>query len=192
MSRNWIVAATILYLAASGIFLSAWFRSEKKHEPSVAGVSEKSPTPPSRKALVPPSQKDYSYIAKNNLFHPRRGKAEEETRPAAKKPGPPVRLKLDLRGVFRSGDKSGALIVVAGNTPHSGKDLKKADAEIFFTGAEIAEGYILQEVGSNSATILHDGEKIIVALEKLKQPEMSSEKEENKPKDKDNVPGRSK
>lgn len=190
MNRNWIVAATILYLAASGIFLGAWFRSKKHEPPAAVSVSEKSPLPPSRKAPVQPPQKDYSHIAKNDPFHPRRGKAtEEEARPGAKKPGPPVKLKLDLRGVFRSGDKYGAMIVVAGNPPHSGKDLKKADAEIFFTGAEIADGYILQEVSSNSATILHNGEKIVVELAKLKQPEMSATKEESKPKD---TPGRSK
>lgn len=178
MNKNWIITALVLYLVAVAALGSILLNRKSSSFIEPPPVQEKKSVP--HKSAAQPVAKDYTFIVKNDLFHPFRGKENgEPAKTASKRTGQPGRFKFDLRGVFRSGDKFGALISISGNAPTPKGTLKKADREVFFQGAEIAEGYILQKVDSHGITILHNGETIVVELEKMKTPEMPPEKESN-------------
>lgn len=150
-------------------------------------------SPSHRKALSPPAmsdkqplpttpqtsrrvKEDYSTIATNNLFHPQRGKAvPEKGKEAAQKNKQQAVLKFELKGIYHSDNRHGALIVCRGNSKTAtNADLKKADADLFFQGKEISDGYILQEVRNRSVVITRKNEKIEVELTMLQGPEKSS------------------
>ncbi len=184
MNKNWIITTLLLYLAALSAFGYLLLNRKSSETPTIITELESAEVPTPKSALQPP-KRDYSYITKNDLFNPLRGKApDDENRPVAKKSGPPSRYKFDLRGVFRSGDSYGAIILVSGNNPASKEDLKKANGEIFFQGAEIAEGCVLRKVDYTSVTILQNGEEIVVKLEKLQPPEKKGEPDKPQPQDK--------
>lgn len=190
MNKNWIITTLLLYLAVLSAFGYLLLNRKSSENPTI--ISEPEATEASvAKSALQPQKKEYAYITKNDLFHPLRGKApDEDNKPVARKTGAPARFKFDLRGVFRSGENYGAIILIAGNAPTSKGDLKKANGEIFFQGAEIAEGCILRKVDSGSVTILQNGEEIVVKLEKLQPPEMKGEKEAEDNKKKDDTPRR--
>jgi hypothetical protein len=150
-------------------------------------------SPSHRKALSPPAmsdkqslpttpqisrrgKEDFSTIAANNLFHPQRGKATlEKGKEAAQKNKQQAILKFELKGIYHSDNRHGALIVYRGNSKTAANtDLKKADADLFFLGKEISDGYILKEVRNRSVVIMRENEKIEVELTMLQGPEKSS------------------
>lgn len=150
-------------------------------------------SPSHRKALSPPAmsdkqslpttpqisrrvKEDFSTIAANNLFHPQRGKATpEKEKEAAQKNKQQAILKFELKGIYHSDNRHGALIVYWGNSKTAANtDLKKADADLFFLGKEISDGYILKEVRNRSVVIMRGNEKIEVELTMLQGPEKSS------------------
>lgn len=150
-------------------------------------------SPSHRKALSPPAmsdkqslpttpqisrrvKEDFSTIAANNLFHPQRGKATpEKEKEAAQKNKQQAILKFELKGIYHSDNRHGALIVYRGNSKTAANtDLKKADADLFFLGKEISDGYILKEVRNRSVVIMRENEKIEVELTMLQGPEKSS------------------
>ena len=149
-------------------------------------------SPSHRKALSPPAmsdkqslpttpqisrrvKEDFSTIAANNLFHPQRGKATpEKEKEAAQKNKQQAILKFELKGIYHSDNRHGALIVYRGNSKTAANtDLKKADADLFFLGKEISDGYILKEVRNRSVVIMRGNEKIEVELTMLQGPEKS-------------------
>lgn len=121
-------------------------------------------------------KEDFSTIAANNLFHPQRGKATpEKEKEAAQKNKQQAILKFELKGIYHSDNRHGALIVYRGNSKTAANtDLKKADADLFFLGKEISDGYILKEVRNRSVVIMRENEKIEVELTMLQGPEKSS------------------
>lgn len=150
-------------------------------------------SPSHRKALSPPAmsdkqslsttpqisrrvKEDFSTIAANNLFHPQRGKATpEKEKEAAQKNKQQAILKFELKGIYHSDNRHGALIVYRGNSKTAANtDLKKADADLFFLGKEISDGYILKEVRNRSVVIMRGNERIEVELTMLQGPEKSS------------------
>lgn len=150
-------------------------------------------SPSHRKALLPPAmsdkqslpttpqtsrriKEDFSTIVANNLFHPQRGKATpEKGKEAAQKNKQQAVLKFELKGIYHSDNRHGALIVCRGNSKTAANaDLKKADADLFFQGKEISDGYILKEVRNRSVVIMRGNEKIEVELTILQGPEKSS------------------
>ena len=185
MNKNWIVTTLLLYLAALAVF-GYLLLNRKSREILTVAIATETREVPILKSARQSNGKDYSLIVKNDLFHPLRGKAPTEGNgTAAKKTGPPARFKFDLRGVFRSGERYGAIILVGGNKPNSKGDFKKANGEIFFQGAEIVDGCVLQKVGSNSITILQNGEELTVKLEKLQPPDKNGEQEKTNTKKED-------
>ena len=150
-------------------------------------------SPSHRKALSPPAmsdkqslpttpqisrrvKEDFSTIAANNLFHPQRGKATpEKEKEAAQKNKQQAVLKIELKVIYHSDNRHGALIVCRGNSKSTANtDLKKADADLYYQGKEISDGYILQEVRNRSVVIMRGNEKIEVELTMLQGPEKSS------------------
>lgn len=121
-------------------------------------------------------KEDFSTIAANNLFHPQRGKATpEKEKEAAQKNKQQAVLKFELKGIYHSDNRHGALIVYRGNSKTAANtDLRKADADLFFQGKEISDGYVLEEVGKRSVIITRGNEKIEVELTMLQGPEKSS------------------
>lgn len=120
-------------------------------------------------------KEDFSTIAANNLFHPQRGKATPEKGKEAAQKNKQTILKFELKGIYHSDNRHGALIVYRGNSKTAANtDLKKADADLFFQGKEISDGYILQEVRNRSVVITRENEKIEVELTMLQGPEKSS------------------
>ena len=147
-------------------------------------------SPSHRKALSPPAmsdkqslpttpqisrrvKEDFSTIAANNLFHPQRGNTPEKGKEAAQKNKQTI-LKFELKGIYHSDNRHGALIVYRGNSKTAANtDLKKADADLFFQGEKISDGYILKEVRNRSVVIMRENEKIEVELTMLQGPEKS-------------------
>ncbi len=193
MIRNWNIAVLLLSVFTLVVFSYAVLnRAELKETQTITTKSSDStPTPISKPSLkkqeepgnLSGSKTDLTVLSKNDIFHPLRGKDDAETEPVKAPPKKtPSRVKFDLRGVFRSGDKYGALLSVNGGGPQNKNELKKADAEVFFSGSQVAEGYTLKTVESQSVTIVGNGEEIIVELEKLKPPAPPDEdKEKPKP-----------
>ncbi|WP_288614064.1 type II secretion system protein N [uncultured Victivallis sp.] len=119
-------------------------------------------------------KEDFSTIAANNLFHPQRGKATPEKGKEAAQKNKQTILKFELKGIYHSDNRHGALIVYRGNSKTAANtDLKKADADLFFQGKEISDGYILKEVRNRSVVIMRGNEKIEVELTMLQGPEKS-------------------
>lgn len=119
-------------------------------------------------------KEDFSTIAANNLFHPQRGKATPEKGKEAAQKNKQTILKFELKGIYHSDNRHGALIVYRGNSKTAANtDLKKADADLFFQGKEISNGYILKEVRNRSVVIMRGNEKIEVELTMLQGPEKS-------------------
>lgn len=146
-------------------------------------------SPSHRKALSPPAmsdkqslpttppisrrvKEDFSTIAANNLFHPQRGKITPEKGKEAAQKNKQTILKFELKGIYHSDNRHGALIVYRGNSK-TNTDLKKADADLFFQGEKISDGYILKEVRNRSVVIMRGNEKIEVELTMLQGPEKS-------------------
>ncbi len=179
MNKNWILTTLILYLVTITI-LGGMLLNRKPTTFSAQPTAEQNDKPPrisSRKQLA----KNCDLIAEHDLFHPARGKEiNDEDNAVNNHNNPrraPGRFRFNLLGVFRSEDKHGALIVVSGNMPGDNASLKKADSDIYFQGAEITEGYILQKVDSTNVTILQHGEAVVVEMEKFAPPQ----NEPNKP-----------
>lgn len=170
MNKNWIITTLLLYLAVIAVLGSLLLNRKSSVFVAPPTVVSKEAVP--RKSLPRAVPGNYELIAKNDLFHPARGKEESEAENVSenRRPRPPGRHRFDLLGVFRTDDNSGALIMVSGNPPGRGEGLKKADGDIFLRGAEIVEGHILQQVGSTSVTILHNGETMVVEMDKFKTP----------------------
>lgn len=119
-------------------------------------------------------KEDFGTIAANNLFHPQRGKATPEKGKEAAQKNKQTILKFELKGIYHSDNRHGALIVYRGNSKTAANtDLKKADADLFFQGKEISDGYILKEVRNRSVVIMRGNEKIEVELTMLQGPEKS-------------------
>lgn len=117
-------------------------------------------------------KEDFSTIVANNLFHPQRGKAPPEKGKEAAQKNKQTILKFELKGIYHSDNRHGALIVYRGNSK-TNTDLKKADADLFFQGEKISDGYILKEVRNRSVVIMRGNEKIEVELTMLQGPEKS-------------------
>lgn len=129
------------------------------------------PTTPQTSRKV---KEDFGAIAANNLFHPQRGKATPEKEKEAAQKNKQTILKFELKGIYHSDNRHGALIVYRGNSKTAANtDLKKADADLFFQGKEISDGYILKEVRNRSVVIMRGNEKIEVELTMLQGPEKS-------------------
>ena len=116
---------------------------------------------------------DYSVITSNNLFHPLRGKAPAaDAAKTQQDQKPPAVLNFDLKGIYHSGMRRAALIQFRGNAPvPKTGELQKADANLFYVGSEISNGYILQEVKTRSVVIIRGNEKVEVELQMLLPPE---------------------
>ena len=132
------------------------------------------PTTPQK--IARKTKEDYSSIAANNLLHPLRGKAvPDKEKEAVQKNKQQAVLKFELKGIYHSDNRHGALIVCRGNSKSTANtDLKKADADLYYQGKEISDGYILQEVRNRSVVIMRGNEKIEVELTMLQGPEKSS------------------
>ena len=119
-------------------------------------------------------QQDYSVLAGKYLFHPQRGakikkKIKRQTAPRSIR-----QLHFELKGVYRSDNAYGALIQVGGirtGLNNSDKELQPADSAFYYVNNEIADGYRLTKVNSNSVIITRNSEKIEVLLPKLMPPE---------------------
>ncbi len=176
MSRNLHLAFFLLSVFALVVFSSLAVTRQK------TGKTGETPVPAhtlsTRKGPPPRSTTDYSSIARKDLFQPLRGKApaEPEATTAPVKTAVQGAIRFELKGVFRSGGQSGALIATVGPAGKNA-ELKKADAELFFAGAAVADGYILHSVEQNSVTILRGSEKIVLEMDRFKPPENTKEKE---------------
>lgn len=165
------IALSILSLILLGIKFAE--PSGKPHAPLKEPVMSKpSPTPPANKSVHLNKKEQYSSIAANDLFHPLRGKAPAAEKGKAEKQNKPQTvLKFELKGIYHSGNRHGALIVYRGNTKaNTQKDLKKADSDLFYLGKEISDGYILQEIRDRSVLIARGNEKLEVELTMLQLP----------------------
>lgn len=149
--------------------------------PSIGGKSAPSVSadkPPASPPNLPEHKikHDFTAVASNNLFHPSRGKSipdkENNTTPVNRPRGI---LKFELKGVCHSGGRYAALIVCRGGSASKrGDDLKKADSDLYHTGNEIADGYILKEVKKRSVLIERGQEKIELELMQLRPPGQNS------------------
>lgn len=174
--RKWYILAVILFGLV--IFLALCRIVSGRGEQTAIAVQNEIRKPEgTEKKKHPEAPADYSLIASNNLFHPLRGKPPSENSDQAGQKKQTVKnLKFELRGVYRSGNQYGALIEIAGNRgPGVPGELRRANANLFLIGSEIAEGYMLKEVMSNRVVIERNGEKVELALAKLNPPEESSE-----------------
>ncbi len=163
----------ILAFALLGASLTGSPSHRKTLPPPATSDKQSLPATPQTSRRV---KEDYSTIATNNLFHPQRGKATpEKGKEAAQKNKQQAVLKFELKGIYHSDNRHGALIVYRGNSKTAANtDLKKADADLFFQGKEISDGYILKEVRNRSVVITRGNEKIEVELTMLQGPEKSS------------------
>ena len=162
----------ILALALLGVSLIGSPSHRKALSPPAMSDKQPLPTTPPISRRV---KEDFSTIAANNLFHPQRGKATPEKGKEAAQKNKQTILKFELKGIYHSDNRHGALIVYRGNSKTAmNADLKKADADLFFQGKEISDGYILQEVRNRSVIIMRGNEKIEVELTMLQGPEKSS------------------
>ena len=163
----------ILAFALLGASLIGSPSHRKALSPPAMSDKQSLPTTPQTSRKV---KEDFGAIAANNLFHPQRGKATpEKGKEAAQKNKQQAILKFELKGIYHSDNRHGALIVYRGNSKTAANtDLKKADADLFFLGKEISDGYILKEVRNRSVVIMRENEKIEVELTMLQGPEKSS------------------
>ena len=174
--RKWYILAVILFGLV--IFLALCrIVSGREVQTAIAVQNEIRKPEGIEKKKYSEAPADYSLITSNNLFHPLRGKPPAENNDqVGQKKQTAMNLKFELRGVYRSGNQYGALIEIAGNRgPGVPGELRRANANLFLIGSEIAEGYILKEVMSNRVVVERNGEKIELALVKLTPPEESSE-----------------
>ena len=168
-----------LSILAFALLSAGLFRSQFTREvSSFSAPSDKHPlqaTPKNFRKV----KEDFNIITSNNLFHPQRGKAvPEKGKDAQQKNKQQAILKFELKGIYHSDNRHGALIVYRGNSkPATNTDLKKADADLFFQGKEISDGYVLQEVKNRSVVIMRGNEKIEVELTMLQGPEKPSKAE---------------
>ena len=161
----------ILAFALLGASLIGTASHQKALPPPATSDKQSLPTTPPISRRV---KEDFSTIAANNLFHPQRGKATPEKGKEAAQKNKQTILKFELKGIYHSDNRHGALIVYRGNSKTAANtDLKKADADLFFQGKEISDGYILKEVRNRSVVIMRGNEKIEVELTMLQGPEKS-------------------
>ena len=162
----------ILAFALLGASLIGSPSHRKTTLPPAMSDKQSLPTTPQTSRKV---KEDFGAIAANNLFHPQRGKATPEKGKEAAQKNKQTILKFELKGIYHSDNRHGALIVYRGNSKTAANtDLKKADADLFFLGKEISDGYILKEVRNRSVVIMRGNEKIEVELTMLQGPEKSS------------------
>ena len=91
-------------------------------------------------------------------------------------------LKFELKGIYHSENRHAALIVFKGSPQQPLKgDLKKADADLYYQGNEISDGYVLTEVKKRSVVITRGNEKIEIELTMLQGPEKPSKTLDSKP-----------
>ena len=161
----------ILAFALLGASLIGSPSHRKALSPPAMSDKQSLPTTPQTSRKV---KEDFGAIAANNLFHPQRGKATPEKEKEAAQKNKQTILKFELKGIYHSDNRHGALIVYRGNSKTAANtDLKKADADLFFLGKEISDGYILKEVRNRSVVIMRGNEKIEVELTMLQGPEKS-------------------
>lgn len=161
----------ILAFALLGASLIGSPSHRKTTLPPAMSDKQSLPTTPQTSRKV---KEDFGAIAANNLFHPQRGKATPEKEKEAAQKNKQTILKFELKGIYHSDNRHGALIVYRGNSKTAANtDLKKADADLFFQGKEISDGYILKEVRNRSVVIMRGNEKIEVELTMLQGPEKS-------------------
>ena len=162
----------ILAFALLGASLIGSPSHRKTTLPPAMSDKQSLPTTPQTSRKV---KEDFGAIAANNLFHPQRGKATPEKGKEAAQKNKQTILKFELKGIYHSDNRHGALIVYRGNSKTAANtDLKKADADLFFQGKEISDGYILKEVRNRSVVIMRGNERIEVELTMLQGPEKSS------------------
>ena len=159
----------ILAFALLGASLIGSPSHRKTTLPPAMSDKQSLPTTPQTSRKV---KEDFGAIAANNLFHPQRGKATPEKGKEAAQKNKQTILKFELKGIYHSDNRHGALIVYRGNSK-TNTDLKKADADLFFQGEKISDGYILKEVRNRSVVIMRGNEKIEVELTMLQGPEKS-------------------
>ncbi|UDQ98318.1 type II secretion system protein N [Lentisphaerota bacterium WC36G] len=125
-------------------------------------------------------KQDYSVIASKYLFHPLRGVKSEVKTEQKPKQRSTKSLKFELKGVYRSDNIYGALIQYKGirrpSNKNSSIELKRADFSLYYVNSEIAEGYVLKKVNSDSVIITRNSEIIEVNLPKLMPPSNNIDK----------------
>lgn len=173
-----VLSCVSFVLLGAFLFLSSPPQKTVQQSPSQAKQSIPRP-----QQLPPKIKEDYNLIIKNNLFHPQRGKAilknEKEIEQRNKQQ---AILKFELKGIYHSENRHAALIVFKGSSQQPLKgDLKKADADLYYQGNEISDGYVLTEVKKRSVVITRGNEKIEIELTMLQGPEKPSKTLDSKP-----------
>ena len=116
----------ILAFALLGASLIGSPSHRKTTLPPAMSDKQSLPTTPQTSRKV---KEDFGAIAANNLFHPQRGKATPEKEKEAAQKNKQTILKFELKGIYHSDNRHGALIVYRGNSKTAANtDLKKADA----------------------------------------------------------------
>ena len=120
--------------------------------------------------------RDIAYAIKHDVFHPARGEYMPEKSADATTV---VRKNFShenfiLRGVFKMGNKNGALIEITGRNTSSITERKSMPNNLFMEGAEISNGYILKEIGDNRVIIVRGSESTFIEMEKLPSSEKRS------------------
>lgn len=105
-----------------------------------------------------PAGYDLLELSQRNLFDPLRGKAKPATAEAenAQNQAP----KFTLVGICMMDDGAGAIIEKTQPTQVSGAGEKR----YFKTGDEVADGFILNEVGESGVTLKRDNERLELAI----------------------------
>ena len=113
---------------------------------------------------------------KHDVFHPARGEyvPEKSTDATAVVRKNFSHENFILRGVFKMGNKNGALIEITGRNTSSITERKSMSSNLFMQGAEISNGYILKEIGDNRVIIVRGSESTIIEMEKLPSSERQS------------------
>lgn len=98
---------------------------------------------------------DIANAIKHDVFHPARGEyvPEKSTDATAVVRKNFSHENFILRGVFKMGNKNGALIEITGRNTSSITERKSMSSNLFMQGAEISNGYILKEIGDNRVII---------------------------------------
>lgn len=119
---------------------------------------------------------DIANAIKHDVFHPARGeyvpeKSTDVTTVVRKNFS---HENFILRGVFKMGNKNGALIEITGRNTSPMTERKSMSSNLFMQGTEISNGYILKEIGNNRVIIVRGSESTIIEMEKLPSSERRS------------------
>ncbi|WP_176014988.1 hypothetical protein [Victivallis sp. Marseille-Q1083] len=153
LSIAMVILAILLLLIGIGLV-----GFEETPLPEILTQTPPLPELPAVKAVSSPAGYDLLEMTARSLFDPLRGKAKPATAEAenAQNQAP----KFILVGICMMDDGAGAIIEKMQQAPGNSAGEKR----YFKTGDEVADGFILNEVGESGVTLKRDNERLELAI----------------------------